>query len=368
LVRRGWQVEVIASTATEHGGACPVVGAAAAKAQQPVRLEHEGIRCTLFPVPPERGREWASLAAPAMDVELVSTLERFAPRVLLTFGGSDREAIWRARARAAGAAVVFAVHNEAYLHPQSPAAARDAVREGGLLLAPSEYLAGRYRAGTGVDVAVLPPPLDWRSVRATESDPVFTTFVNPEPAKGLMFIVRLFDELARQRPDIPLRVVESRGRLDHLLAAARRGGIDLSRHGNLFISPVLPSPAEVLAHSRILLMPSVWHEPAGRLACEAMVNGVVPLVSTRGGLPEMVAGAMPPLPLPAGLTMQTREPVPAAQVRNWQKTIEEFYDDEAAWQAASKRCRAVALARHGEDTLAARYDTLFRSVAARPGA
>ena len=38
-------------------------------------------------------------------------------------------------------------------------------------------------------------------------------------------------------------------------------------------APPVPTPADYFALTRILLVPSVWEEPFGRVAAEAMING-----------------------------------------------------------------------------------------------
>ncbi|MDV8023654.1 glycosyltransferase family 4 protein [Rhodococcus sp. IEGM 1330] len=45
-----------------------------------------------------------------------------------------------------------------------------------------------------------------------------------------------------------------------------------------------------LADTKLVLVPSAWDEPFGRVAAEALAVGALPLVSNRGGLPEIVAG------------------------------------------------------------------------------
>ena len=52
----------------------------------------------------------------------------------------------------------------------------------------------------------------------------------------------------------------------------------------------VPTPADYFALTRILLVPSVWNEPFGRVAAEAMINSIPPLVSDRGSLPDVVGG------------------------------------------------------------------------------
>jgi glycosyltransferase involved in cell wall biosynthesis len=52
----------------------------------------------------------------------------------------------------------------------------------------------------------------------------------------------------------------------------------------------VPAPADYFALTRILVVPSVWEEPFGRVAPEAMINGIPPLVSNRGSLPHVIGG------------------------------------------------------------------------------
>ena len=52
-------------------------------------------------------------------------------------------------------------------------------------------------------------------------------------------------------------------------------------------APATPAPADYFALTRLLLVPSVWAEPFGRVAAEAMINAIPPLVSDRGSLPHV---------------------------------------------------------------------------------
>lgn len=60
--------------------------------------------------------------------------------------------------------------------------------------------------------------------------------------------------------------------------------------------------AQVLADTRVALVPSTWEEPFGRVAAEALAAGSAPIVSHRGGLPEIVEG------LDARLVMESQDP------------------------------------------------------------
>jgi len=146
-------------------------------------------------------------------------------------------------------------------------------------------------------------------VVAENPDPIFVTMINPSIEKGLMFFARLAEEIGKRQPKIAVLAIESRATGGMLVEAGRLGGFDLRRHENLMIAGSVPKPRDIFENTRILLVPSVWEEPSGRVAAEALVNGIPPVVSDRGGLAESCNGAGFVLPLPADLTVETRKPV-----------------------------------------------------------
>jgi glycosyltransferase involved in cell wall biosynthesis len=201
---------------------------------------------------------------------------------------------------------------------------------------------------------------------------------------------RIALELARRRPEIPLLVVESRG---HAKPWLERTGLDLSGLENLHRLANTPDPRQFYAVSRAVLMPSLCAESFGRVAAEAMLNGIPAVVSNRGALPEVVGGARfyrsceaergagnqgadaPRSPLSVGkrgcgdmglvlelperLTPKTREAPTAAEVAPWIETILRLWDDPQFYDAQQQRCRAAAEAWRPEK-LAGRYDHFFR--------
>ena len=52
-----------------------------------------------------------------------------------------------------------------------------------------------------------------------------------------------------------------------------------------------PDPRDFYRVSRVVLMPSLWRESLGRVAVEAMANGIPVLASDRGALPETLGDA-----------------------------------------------------------------------------
>jgi glycosyltransferase involved in cell wall biosynthesis len=109
----------------------------------------------------------------------------------------------------------------------------------------------------------------------------------------------------------------------------------------------------------------VFAEPFGRVAAEAMINGIPPLVSDRGGLPETVSEGGRVLPLPGWLRPDGRQAPEADEVRPWFDAICTLWDDEGAYRAASVAARSAAERLYGEQALCRRY--LDYLTALRPG-
>jgi glycosyltransferase involved in cell wall biosynthesis len=94
--------------------------------------------------------------------------------------------------------------------------------------------------------------------------------------------------------------------------------------------------------SRILLAPAVWNEPAGRTPVEAMMNGVVPIVSDRGGLPEQVGTAGRVLPLPGSISTRTATLPQTNDVFPWVQAVAMLCHDENHFLTASKLAQREA--------------------------
>jgi glycosyltransferase involved in cell wall biosynthesis len=65
---------------------------------------------------------------------------------------------------------------------------------------------------------------------------------------------------------------------------------DFKRQGNITLIP-FTSIKNILKQSKIVLVPSQWPEPFGRIAIEAMANGIPTLASRCGGLTEILRGS-----------------------------------------------------------------------------
>jgi glycosyltransferase involved in cell wall biosynthesis len=143
------------------------------------------------------------------------------------------------------------------------------------LVAPSAFVAETFRSWCGRRQHTVPSVAGrLEGVRARRDGPIVLAAARWQPAKG----VGLLESIVRRAPR---RVAIAGASLPEALRArlARLGGVDLV--------PYRPID-QLLDGSGVLLVPSQWPEPFGRIAFEGLAAGVPTLASPTGGLPELV--------------------------------------------------------------------------------
>jgi glycosyltransferase involved in cell wall biosynthesis len=306
------------------------------------------------PDPPVAGRPPSAAEAAAFAALAAEVAARFRPDVVMTYGGDAASLGAAGAARRAGARAVFWLHNLAYTGT-GPFAGCDAV------VVPSEFSRAHYRQALGLDCVALPPVTDPARVAAgPAAGRGYVTLVNPSPEKGVLLFARLAAVLGRDRPDVPLLVVEGRSRADWL----GRAGVDLTRVTSLRRMANTPDPRRFYRLTRVLLAPSAGAETFGRVPVEAMWNGIPVVASDRGALPEVVGAGGVCLPLPAALTPAARTPPTEAEARPWVDAVLRLWDDPAAYAAGAGAARAAA-ARWHPDAVLPRWEDFLSGVAAR---
>jgi glycosyltransferase involved in cell wall biosynthesis len=217
----------------------------------------------------------------------------------------------------------------------------------------------------GLTSTPLEPPIDWSTVVAPTDARAFVTFVHPALHKGLLLFARLADMLGSRRPDIPVLVVQS-GQSGGSLNAIP--GIDFSKYPQIMAAPAVPKPADYFALTRLLLVPSVWPEPFGRVAAEAMINAIPPLVGTRGALPHVVGGDFATggggrvLPIPEWMTAEGTQLPAEQEVQPWYDAVCALWDDPSLYAAVSSRAAALAQQRYAEDVSCKLHVDYFTSL------
>lgn len=325
LAKAGHVVSCLSTSATEGD---PPAGLPSG------RFSRWGIQFHIIPVSNAQKHSWHHLVGKDYQIHFEQLLGT-SPDWLLTFGDDPPDLKRRSRAREKGTRVLFALHNQAY-QSRPPA-------EVDLFLSPSQFLTRSYREHWNKPLPILthPTPIVPELVCAPEVDPIFVTFVNPQPAKGLLIIVRIAEQLGRHHPEIPFRIVGSRLPAEALLTAAQQHEISLSKFENIYLSENQPDVRSLWQHTRLLLMPSLWEEPAGRLPIEAAMNGAIPLVSDRGGLPEQVASSKFVLSIPSHYQANTKALPSAQEVTPWLESIVAYCRDESLFQEHQQLAKGI---------------------------
>jgi glycosyltransferase involved in cell wall biosynthesis len=294
--------------------------------------------------------------------EFERLLQDLAPDVLIACNGHPMifEAI--KRAHDSGIATAFAVRGFGYYEPRHFAHVDHA-------FTCSRFLTEHYRERVGLFSTPIEPPIDWSATLAPVESRAFVTFVHPSPHKGMWLFARLADMLGARRPDIPILVVQSGqsgGGLNSI------PGIDFSRYPQIMAAPPVPSASDYFALTRMLLVPSLWEEPFGRVAAEAMINGVPPLVADRGSLPDVLGGDFSTggggrvLPIPSWMTFKSTALPTEEEVEPWFDAVCATWDDGALYNAIATRAQSIAAARYSEEVSRRKHVDYFTSLT--PGA
>jgi len=289
-------------------------------------------------------------------------MDEFAPDQLIACNGHPMIFEAMARARARGVTTAYAVRGFGYYEPRY----FDDVDHA---FTCSQFLTDHYFDRMGLVSTPIEPPITWSSVEAPLESRAFVTFVNPSLHKGLLLFARLADMLGSRRPDIPILVVQSGHSGGSLNAIA---GLDFSRYPQIMAAPPVPTPADYFALTRLLVAPSVWEEPFGRVAAEAMINAIPPLVSSRGSLPHVVGGDFHEggggrvLPIPEWMTSKTTTLPSEEEVMPWFDAICALWDDPALYRSMADRSFQIARERYSEDVSRKKHVDYFTSL--KPGA
>jgi glycosyltransferase involved in cell wall biosynthesis len=201
----------------------------------------------------------------------------------------------------------------------------------------SDFMADALTPKLGTRPDVLLPLIKADRYR-TESARQVVTFINPTPIKGLEIALHL----ARHRPDVPFEFIESwplkRDEWSTLNASvAGMPNVQLLRRTD--------DMRPIYGRSRLLLAPSQWEEPWGRVVSEAQISGIPVLASRTGGLPEAVG--------PGGMLVS-----PHDRAEAWEQPFAAIWDDKETYDDLADAARAHA------DRPAIQSDTIVSSLIA----
>jgi glycosyltransferase involved in cell wall biosynthesis len=242
--------------------------------------------------------------------------------------------------------VVYLAHTPQFF-PFGPASwnpdrhASDLVSRSAGMVAIGRHMAGYIERALGTAPTVIHPPIYGSGPFADYGgfDRGLIVMINPCAVKGLS----IFLALAERLPAHEFGVLPGWG----TTTEDRRA---IGRLPNIRVLPNAKQIDEVLARTRLLVMPSLWYEGFGLIVMEAMLRAIPVVASDSGGLKEAKHGTGYVVPV---RTIERYQPVydehampkpvvPENDPAPWVAAVEELLTDRAAYQreSAASRCAA----------------------------
>jgi glycosyltransferase involved in cell wall biosynthesis len=287
-------------------------------------------------------RTWRTLGTEtAVDANWDQEILTFGPDIVLAYGGYPSDERRYAQTQRIGAKLVIRLANFGY------ASRRFFYQFDGVLTC-SRFLSDWYKTKIGIDSTPLPLPIWPEDVVSKRYEPLFFTAINPARRKGSMLLLTIFRELAKRRPDIPLLIVGESNESEFSEFAEYAGAI-----------PWQTNQKQIYGQTKVLLVPSVWEEPAGRVIAEAMLNGIPPIITDRGGMIETANNGAFVLPLTDRIDENRRQPVPLNVAQPWIDLILALHTvSSKRLQEARDRALKAALMYH-PDVVGPQYEEYF---------
>jgi surfactin synthase thioesterase subunit/glycosyltransferase involved in cell wall biosynthesis len=227
----------------------------------------------------------------------------------------------------------------------------------------SQYVADYIREYSGIDAVHVPislmEPEEWPALGRFENE--FVTFVNPCAVKGIAIFLALADAF----PQVAFAAVPTWG-------TNQQDRASLEVRPNVRVLQPVDDINQLLARTRVLLVPSLWAEARSRIVLEAMLRGVPVMAANVGGIPEAIMGVpylLPVHPIERYETRVDEQMVPVAQVPEqdlapWRDALSRLISDRDHYAEISRQSRAAAL-RYAEELHAGHFEKILLQTLAR---
>jgi surfactin synthase thioesterase subunit/glycosyltransferase involved in cell wall biosynthesis len=295
--------------------------------------------------------------------------EEFQPEVVLTSTDDPAQLLLDAALRVEGARVVYLARATLAVpfgpdcaFPSQAKTAR--IRAAAAVVGVSRYVADYIRTHAAIEAVHVPiSPLEagpWPELGHLENQ--FVAMVNPCAVKGIDIFLALADAF----PEVAFAAVPTWG-------TTARDREALASRANITLLDPVDRIDDLLARTRVLLVPSLWAEARSRIVVEAMLRGVPVMASRVGGIPEAKMDVPYLLPVEPIARYQTRldeQMVPVADVPRqdlgpWAAALSKLLGDPAHYLEIARASRAAAL-EYASNLSVEPFERLLEAVVARP--
>jgi glycosyltransferase involved in cell wall biosynthesis len=278
---------------------------------------------------------------------LKDEIHRFGPDWVLVSSEDLGHVLLRAAEHQAPGHLIYLAHTPQFF-PFGPASwhtddtATAIIRRAAGIVAIGHHMSGYIREHAGVAAEVIHPPIYGSPPykQLGSFDRGWVLMINPCLVKG----IDIFVALAEQLPEYEFAALRGWG-------TTRADTARLARLPNCRLLENVPDIEEVLANTRVLLMPSLWYEGFGLIAMEAMLRSVPVIASDSGGLLECKKGAgyvLPVNPIQSyeqvcDETHMPKPKLPPQDTRPWEEALRTLLTNRKAWEEEATRSRENAL-------------------------
>jgi glycosyltransferase involved in cell wall biosynthesis len=273
-------------------------------------------------------------------------IQEFRPDWVLVSSEDLGHSLLREAQQGAPGRVVYLAHTPQFFpfgpaswNPESQGA--DAVSQAAGIVAIGRHMAAYIRQALVREAAVIHPPIYGAGPFANLAnfDAGLITMINPCAVKG----ISIFLDIAERMPKREFGVVPGWG----TTRADRRA---IERLPNVRVLPNARNIEDVLAQTRVLLMPSLWYEGFGLIVMEAMLRGIPVVASDAGGLAEAKHGTSYVIPVKMIERYQPvfdehAMPLPVVERHDpapWIAAIERLLGDRGAYERESAESKSAA--------------------------
>lgn len=326
LARRGMRAIALQAMIFDSapGGEHVIKAAATKPDKQLVRTNIDGVEHMILRTKATFRGDMTSMEEERYFQYYTQELKARRPDFIITWGGMLLEKHLRRVAAEAGIPVVFYLVNPTYTR-------KEAFNHVSLVITDTQATADLYTERHGFTPTVLGKFIDPARIKAPKRKPENITFINPSFEKGANVFMALARRAQKELPEAKFLVVQGRGRWSLVL---KTFGFKPEDFPNVKVIPRQSDMRPVYGCTRVLLLPSTWHESGARVIPEALINGIPIIASNTGGSKELLGEGGFCLDLPEVVKQKMKELAPDEAVTPWLDLLKRLIREPDFYQEA----------------------------------